>query len=206
MNEYGAILEVDIGNSYFKWRLREGKKVLEKGSVLRVGELDYTSIFAEWFSSKTPKKVSIASVVKIETERFTTWCSQSLGLSPYVAKVSTHFAALVNGYERVEQMGVDRWLAMIAAYDELGRECLVVDIGSACTIDLVLADGHHVGGYIAPGLKLMKNALSRDTDSVKLTKLASDLSLEPGRTTELAVSAGLQSMLLGLVLHALDLF
>lgn len=196
------ILEVDIGNSSVKWRLRQEGEIVARGASLRNSNsgIDFDLLFLE---CARPQVVCVSSVVASVEKKIHDWCLREWDLIPFMAKVTESFAGVTNGYERVEQMGVDRWLAMIAAYSQVGRECLVIDIGSACTVDLVLSNGHHAGGYIVPGLKLMKDALFRDTDRVKLDAIENCRDIEPGRTTELAVSSGLWSMIDGLVLNSL---
>jgi type III pantothenate kinase len=80
----------------------------------------------------------------------------------------------------------------------------VVDSGSACTVDLILASGLHLGGYIVPGVELMRGALFRDTDRVKLFSINYDDPPRLGQNTLQAVSSGLQVMLMALVVVALD--
>lgn len=62
-----------------------------------------------------------------------------------------------------EQLGVDRWLAMLACQQISPGPCLVVDCGTAVTLDWVDAKGEHQGGYILPGLHLMQNAVLQGT-------------------------------------------
>ena len=73
---------------------------------------------------------------------------------------------VVNGYEDPRQMGVDRWLAMLAAHREFSCAVCVVDAGTAVTIDQVDADGRHLGGVIVPGLGLMRRALLGETGRI----------------------------------------
>ena len=61
------------------------------------------------------------------------------------------------------QLGIDRWLAMLACQQIAPGPCLVVDCGTAATFDQVNTDGVHQGGYIVPGLALMQEALSQGT-------------------------------------------
>ena len=63
--------------------------------------------------------------------------------------------------ERPEAVGVDRLLAAGAAFRRVGGSVIVVDAGTALTVDLVSAAGCFAGGTISPGLKAMANALSR---------------------------------------------
>lgn len=64
-----------------------------------------------------------------------------------------------NGYSEPHKLGPDRWAALIAAHHaQLGATC-IVDCGTALTIDVLTADGKHLGGLIMPGLNLMRSAL-----------------------------------------------
>lgn len=84
-------------------------------------------------------------------------------LRPRFGRVSTartepRWGELRIAYDRPEQLGVDRFLAMVAAHAR-GGAALVVGVGTALTIDLVDAEGRHRGGRIAPSPELMRAAL-----------------------------------------------
>jgi type III pantothenate kinase len=199
-------LEIDMGNTRFKWRLRDNKKIISHGSIANKDIRDETS-FSDVFVSMDkyrPSRIGVASVSNKNKDYLSVWCQQRWLLVPHYLEVSEAELGVTNAYTSVEQMGIDRWLSMLAAYSSMGGQaCLIVDCGSACTVDLVLANGTHLGGYIVPGVQLMKNALFRDTDRVKLNEVSYDSKLSPGTTTQEAVSAGLWAMQLGLVKLAL---
>jgi type III pantothenate kinase len=65
-----------------------------------------------------------------------------------------------NGYDRPEQLGADRWAALIGARQLHAGACLVVGAGTATTVDLLTADGVFRGGLILPGLALMRRSLA----------------------------------------------
>jgi len=68
------------------------------------------------------------------------------------------YKSLVNSYEKPSMLGSDRWLAMIASYEmNTSKGFIVVDIGTAITIDLVDYSGLHLGGVIFPGLLKIRN-------------------------------------------------
>lgn len=73
---------------------------------------------------------------------------------------------LHNAYQHPEQLGVDRWLAMIAARAMFPDTVLVVSVGTAITVDAVDAQGQHLGGLIVPGLNLMTETLLRGTSDL----------------------------------------
>ncbi|HVL36519.1 MAG TPA: type III pantothenate kinase, partial [Burkholderiales bacterium] len=68
-----------------------------------------------------------------------------------------------NGYERPEQLGPDRWAALIAARGLHAGPCLVVNAGTATTVDMLSADGSFLGGAILPGVELMRFVLHEHT-------------------------------------------
>ena len=62
-----------------------------------------------------------------------------------LAEVSAEAAGVTCGYKDFHQLGVDRWLALVAAYRKYAKPIIVVDAGSAVTIDIVDGDGLHLG-------------------------------------------------------------
>ncbi len=65
-----------------------------------------------------------------------------------------------NGYELPHQLGSDRWAALIAAWHHVGGACLVVNSGTATTIDMLSGKGKFIGGLILPGIELMQRSLA----------------------------------------------
>jgi type III pantothenate kinase len=77
-----------------------------------------------------------------------------------------------NSYKQPRRMGVDRWVAMIGAWAEMRSSCLVVDVGTAVTIDALDDNGCHLGGQILPGLVLMADTLAQQTSDIPAIKPA----------------------------------
>jgi len=79
---------------------------------------------------------------------------------PEFARPTIVCAGMRNGYKHPEMLGVDRWLAGLAAWAQSnGNPCLVIDAGSALTIDTINEQGVFLGGYIIPGLVMMQQSL-----------------------------------------------
>ncbi|MGH1486461.1 MAG: type III pantothenate kinase [Cellvibrionaceae bacterium] len=199
-----------MGNSSLKWRLRDGA-VGAVGDVVSVPVsaqgYDYNAIFEDLVDS--PVEIRVACVVPALRQAFSDWSIKVWQLEPCYAVVSREAAGVLNGYSDVSQMGVDRWVAMLAAYSACQNACLVVDAGTAMTVDLVLLSGQHRGGYITPGLGLMDDVLFdqtgiREVHRVKHVAISYDGALGAGSSTQSAVLSGLYSMQLGLLLLALD--
>jgi type III pantothenate kinase len=178
-----VILEFDLGNTAAKWRLLRESSVVASGRVNELAALDIPM-------DEPVAKVRVASVAGEEREReLTRWCAEHLGVAPKFARSSSLCAGVSNAYEEPERLGVDRWLAVIAAFHRHPEGALVVDAGTALTIDLVDARGEHLGGYILPGLNLMQQSLRQDTARIRYTE-AHAPDLKPGKSTAEAVANG----------------
>ena len=94
----------------------------------------------------------------------------------HFVKVLKKYKTLQCGYKDITQLGVDRWLAMIAAYEAYKKQnLLVIDIGSVVTFDIVLANGKHQGGIMMPGLKALHSSFAKfstNDDKLKFSELA----------------------------------
>ncbi|WP_404341970.1 type III pantothenate kinase [Pseudoalteromonas mariniglutinosa] len=85
----------------------------------------------------------------------------------YEAKVTQQLAGVQCGYPIFKNLGIDRWLAIIASYTLWPKQsCIIVDAGTATTIDVLNASGEHLGGWILPGLDLMARSLTEHTQRV----------------------------------------
>jgi type III pantothenate kinase len=104
---------------------------------------------------------------------------------------------LRNGYRDAGQLGVDRWHALIAARAAFPERALVVvAAGTATTVDGVTADGGFIGGAIAPGVRLMLEALARGTANLPFA--SGRMSSFPLSTDD-AIVTGVLGCQLGLV-------
>jgi type III pantothenate kinase len=96
------------------------------------------------------------------------------------------------------ETGVDRVLNIAAAYEQIGGACVVVDAGTAITVDCCNANGDFLGGAIAPGINMMLDALHEKT--AKLPRIAFERpSGAVGDSTEAAIRQGVFHAMRGLV-------
>lgn len=190
------ILELDVGNSRIKWRhfsSVHGETVLS-GHTVELNEIPAMERDNGRFS-----RIRLASVRDLEkTARISKAMEERWGITPEVATVKSHCAGVSNSYKETEKMGVDRWLAMLAAFHRAGEACLVVDCGTALTVDMLDDKGHHLGGYIVPGLELSRKALLSNTGIRVDTAFRND-SITPGTFTESAIAGGTLAMLTALI-------
>jgi type III pantothenate kinase len=201
MTDSRKCLQLDVGNSSAKWRLLRGEAVLARGRYLP-GDGSARDELLE--STQTLDCIWISSVASPDAEdELSRLLVARWGVQPWFARTPARSGELVNSYEDPSRMGVDRWLAMLGAWQRLPGRLCVVDAGSALTIDLVAPDGRHEGGYIIPGSALMERALLLDTDRVRFAEDV-DYRLSPGTSTAEAVRHGIavaQAGALALVLQ-----
>lgn len=187
------ILLVDVGNTRLKfafyWQSPSGQAVISnqeamihKGQMRQ--EIDAAMKKARQAVAEQQEKISrvlVSSVAGELTEQAMIKATQAhFGLSPEFARTGKTFSGLTIAYEQPAKLGVDRWLAMLAAlrlerFEPLLKKqekpenssVCVVDSGSALTIDVVSAKGDHQGGFIIPGLRLMYDSLLNGTREVQ---------------------------------------
>ncbi len=104
-----------------------------------------------------------------------------------------------NGYTHPEQLGTDRFAALIAARQITSMPALVVMAGTALTIDALSADGVFLGGSILPGLTLMRSQLKTQTAQLPLVDNAVAPSNLFARNTESAIANGTLDATIGAI-------
>ena len=127
---------VDIGHSNTKWKFK-GKYFETPTIEFNLDKLPMSSKI--WISNVSSNIVS----------------SSNSNIS--LVKSQKRYKSLINSYDEPKNLGSDRWLAMIASYEmNPNRGFILVDIGTAVTIDLVDNSGLHLGGVIFPGLQKVR--------------------------------------------------
>lgn len=197
------ILEFDLGNTRCKWRLRDADNIVIRGHLLTTESFSRLDLLLDLYRPLI-KRIWVVSVVGKDIEQsFMDWCQSSVGVDPEFARPSEFCAGAVNGYSEPSRLGADRWVGIVGGYNRLRNTFILVSFGTAVTVDLVLQNGKHVGGFIAPGINLMLDSLRHGTYQVVLGKDPEAFSLQPGLTTAAAVYAALAAMMSGLIENAL---
>lgn len=204
-----AIIEIDIGNTRLKWRLRRAAEVGPSQALVREdfsGPEDLLSALTTGvqlsLQGERVEQVLVGSVAAEEVAASVArWTLQQFGVEAEFACVTESCSGIRVGYEDPERLGVDRWLALLAAGKQQLDGVVVIDCGSAITID-VLHKGAHSGGYIVPGFQMMRAALFQDTARVRAA-VSADVDMGPGKNTDAAVNNGLSAMVAGFVLKIL---
>jgi type III pantothenate kinase len=152
-------LLLDLGNTRLKWAMASANGWSARGAV--AWDEDVANVLTQaWRELAHPDRVVGSSVVdtareaQIQTviaaifERDVTW-----------VRTPAQACGVRNAYPEPHRLGVDRFLAMVAAHAEGHTPCVLAGIGTALTLDALTADGQHLGGLIAPGPLLMQQSL-----------------------------------------------
>lgn len=200
-------LLLDVGNTRLKWG------VLDDGTIRRTGHISHANIRESGLAaltSKLPRDVDAAIASNVAGASFATRLAGVIGLhcgcEVHFARSEHRACGVTNGYRTPRRLGVDRWVAMIGAWAEFAKACLVVDAGTAVTIDAIGRDGQHLGGQILPGIVLMREALAAHTNDLpkvtsRAAKAAAGLDMF-GKTTAAAITHGACGAVVGAIEHA----
>jgi type III pantothenate kinase len=180
------ILCLDCGNTRIKWGLLTPKGKWQTRGVMPLAQVD--NLRAALIDQPGFKRVIGCNVAGAENaERI----AAQLSVTPEWLLPQREQCGVKNGYKKPTQLGADRWASLIAARELHDGACLVVNAGTATTIDLLEADGHFRGGLILPGLALMRSALASNTADLPLADAAhKDL---PTDTDSAIVSGSLEA-------------
>ena len=153
-------LALDIGNSRIKWGLRQDRRWHSHGAL------------------PTAKWPGVEALLRAHREVTEVWAchvaeaSVAAGIEAACAAAqiplrwvesASSAGGIVNRYDKPGQLGTDRWVALIGARARTTHPVIVVNAGTATTIDALSSTGEFLGGMILPGLTLMRQALHRGT-------------------------------------------
>lgn len=151
---------IDCGNSRIKWGVHDGASWVGQG-VLAHAEVAQLAVLCERWPM--PQRLMLVNVAGSAIG-----AAIAQALAPWsavlcVVKSTATGGGVTNLYNNPEQLGVDRWCALVGARRLGQTPRLVVMAGTATTIDSLDGAGNFVGGLILPGLDLMRHALAKGT-------------------------------------------
>ncbi len=192
-------LLLDMGNTRLKWALQCSSPEWLARGAMEWQETDAAHGLTEaWMDLPRPVAVFAASVVDSEREAVVAAVVEQLyGDAPIWLRTPATACGVRNAYAEPHRLGVDRFLAMVAAKAEGLAPCVVVSAGTALTLDALAADGQHLGGLIAPGARLMQQSLLGATARVRPEQVGQILDLADN--TADAVTSGCWHALAALV-------
>lgn len=191
------LLVVDVGNTNITYGLYEGEK--KKASFRMTTTISRTSdeygisirslLSQNGYDYQKISGVIIASVVPNVMHSLTSAVHKYLNITPMIVGPGLKTGIRI-GSDNPKEIGADRIVDVVAAYEKYGGPVLVLDFGTATTYDLVTADGEFSVGITAPGIRISAKALWEDTaklPEIEIRKPASILA----RETITSMQAGL---------------
>ena len=204
------LLAIDIGNTSIAVGIFQDDELIKYWKVKSQIEktcdeyaVTLSSLFLmSVYDIKAVNDVILCSVVPPLTPVF-----QKLGLELFGVKAMVVGPGLKTGmsikYENPGEVGADRVVLAVAAYEKFGGPCIVVDFGTAATFDVISAQGEYLGGAIAPGIHISAEALFLKTAKLPHVEIKKP-DKAVGRTTVASIQSGLYYGYVGLVSNIIE--
>ena len=194
-------LLIDLGNSRLKWAQHAPGLWRAEAALL---EQPMSSLLDRlWRDMDAPRKIVLCSVSTSERmQSLEKWVQARWSVVPQIVRAQTEQLGVRNRYRQPEQLGVDRWVALIGARGLTSSAACVVDCGTAVTVDALSAEGEFLGGAVFPGLRLLRDSLVQGTAGIPVTE--GDASDCLARSTDDGVAAGTLFGLAGAVERLID--
>ncbi|HEX5129894.1 MAG TPA: type III pantothenate kinase [Usitatibacter sp.] len=193
-----TIFLFDAGNTRIKWAVHDGRAYVTSGAVPTASAAGLAEALPTGGGAQRALASNVAGTkVAGEMER----ACAARGLELRVIGSRPEQLGVRNGYRDPAQLGSDRWAALIAAHRVGPGHKLVINAGTALTVDALTADGRFLGGIIVPGAALMRRSLDRGTAGLRLTEgVFTDF---PGSTPD-AITTGAVQACAGAILRMRD--
>ncbi|MEQ1602389.1 MAG: type III pantothenate kinase [Methylophilaceae bacterium] len=155
------LLAIDSGNTRTKWAVFDSLGSIKAQGVCTNTDLNAMAIPTIWHACQ---RITISNVAGTLIAAILNKLLRPLKIPIRWIVASVQACGLENSYANPAQLGTDRWAAMIAAWQQFQKPCIVVNAGTALTVDAISAErsenhGIFLGGIIMPGLMLMQNSL-----------------------------------------------
>jgi len=193
-------LLVDIGNARIKWALQDKDKLQPGSPLLRHNKAFKDLARPTWKDLEPPQRVIVSNVAGPDYEKSVqTWVKRRWKIVPEFLHATPEQCGVVNAYKEPARLGADRWANLLAAHTRCRGPVVIVDCGTAITIDALAADGRHLGGLIAPGIDLMTSSLIDKAPGIEIAHRENQDITLLGSSTEVGVSGGVLYAVVSLV-------
>lgn len=187
---------VDIGNTSLKW-VRCENGLLNSVHSFRHESGEAQGLEAAWGELPRPECIRVANVAGAAAQRMLASTSERLWqLPPRFARPRQRAYGVTIAYGDPRRLGVDRWLALVAVQNGGMTPALVLDCGTAVTLDAIDGAGNHWGGLIVPGLRMMWDSLFAET-RIPVLPFKEHAALL-GRDTDECISGGVLQAIAGM--------
>lgn len=182
MSEANKALLLDIGNT----NVKVANSLVNGKDVGSVAVFETMTDFLD--TEPKAKRIVFANVANAGNEKMLAEYCTSRGIEALEVKTEPEAFGIRCAYENYSTLGVDRWMVVLGAAQFSKDPSIIIDIGTAITVDFLEGD-RHVGGWIAPGFSLMKDSLIKNTSNVFADAQFPE-QLEIGTSTESCVNQG----------------
>jgi len=177
---------LDCGNSSLKAQLRESGRV--QASFASTYGANWPRRLEHWLRGTAATHCYQSSVLDAQHQARLDEClAAKFGEAVTRFRSEPRGGGVINGYRQPERLGVDRWLALIGAAGLVDGDCIVIDAGSATTLDLLRGDGQHLGGAILPGFNTSLERFRQIFSHIDFNDPQIAATDEPGCSTEAAI-------------------
>jgi type III pantothenate kinase len=162
-----AVLLIDVGNTRIKWARLDGRRLSKQRAAVHShwDSADYTR---RLFRSARPQGVLVSSVAGPSVREQLVGAARRAGSGVQFVRTPRRGGGVTVGYLEPWRLGVDRFVAAVGAHNVFpGVPVCVVGVGTAMTVDLVAAEGSHLGGVIVPSPRLMIDTLYARTHGIR---------------------------------------
>jgi len=163
-------LLIDIGNTRVKYAFIESGRLTDSQVFNRSKTGIKASLNSHFKTIESVDAIFVSNVAgdKI-AQQLLEWAEKKWKVTPTFVQSEKKRFGVTNAYADVSALGVDRWLALIAARQHARMATCIIDCGTAITVDIVTKYGLHQGGMILPGLGLMRQSLLDNTSDLNET-------------------------------------
>ena len=196
------MLLFDAGNSHCKWAWVDNGKWLRQGVLSNSDHAAWQALRDAFAQLESPRKILASNVAGAVMEQTLRELCDVWPCPVVFIAAQAEQCGVRNAYVQAAQLGSDRWAALIAAWQRGHRACLVVNCGTATTVDALSGTGEFLGGLILPGLQLMQLSLQNNTAQLAMEK--GELCDFPHNTPD-AITSGAMRATIGAIQHQYNL-
>jgi type III pantothenate kinase len=198
-----TMLLFDAGNSRCKWAWIENGIWLRQGVLGNADTAAWQALQHTFAQLEVPQKILVSNVAGEAMEkRLRALCAVWACPVEFVVAQAGQ-CGVRNSYGQAAQLGSDRWAALIAAWQRVHGACLVVNCGTATTVDALSGSGEFLGGLILPGIELMQRSLLDNT--ARLGQEMDGAVRDFPRNTADAIASGAMRATIGAIQHQYSL-
>jgi len=201
------VLVIDVGNTNTVMGLFEGKKLIHDWRIRsqkNMTEDEFNLLVNGLFKEREIhpnqiRKTVISSVVPRVKDILQTFCTKYLGHAPIWVDNETTKDLMPVLYRNPAEVGADRIVNAIAAYEKYGCAIIAIDFGTATTFDIISDKGEYMGGAISPGVMIASEALFANASKLPRVEICSPPERVIGLDTAESMKSGIIFGYAGLV-------